>query len=487
MLRKLFKSRSEKTHSGNKRDDGSTNRADASASSTNLLSDDPLLIDLHADNVTVVARDQHCISRKNISPSALKVLYKLDAEGFQAFLVGGSVRDLLMGGIPKDFDIATSATPEQLRALFRNARIIGRRFKIVHIRFGREIIEVTTFRAHHQPEQISRDKGRKALKNLDSAHSSAGMILRDNVYGDINEDALRRDFTVNALYYTIRNFVILDFSSGLDDLENRLIRIIGDPVTRYKEDPVRMLRAVRFSAKLNFDIAPETRAPIDTLAELLESIAPARLFDETLKLLSSGYGEKTFALLEEFRIGQYLFPTTLECIAQADVPESGLVKLALRNTDRRIAADKSVTPAFLFAALLWPVLRRELGHSLSNQQPGIQELQHLSNKVITDQLAFTAIPKRFTIAIREIWELQVRLQRRNRRSVLSAFQHPRFRAAYDFLLLREESGEDLNNLGDWWTEYQQADSTRQESMVNALGGQRRKNRRPRRKRREPGP
>ncbi|MCB1672049.1 MAG: polynucleotide adenylyltransferase PcnB [Gammaproteobacteria bacterium] len=478
MLSKFFKPRSVKK--GSNTPEGSLDSKPAP--SGHPLIEDPLLADLDADTVKVVPRDNHCITRKKISPSALKVLYKLDAEGYQAFLVGGSVRDLLMGGTPKDFDIATNATPEQLRELFRNARIIGRRFKIVHIRFGREIIEVTTFRAHHQPEQVSRDRSHKALKNLDSAHSSSGMILRDNVYGDINEDAVRRDFTVNALYYTIRNFLILDFSSGLEDIENHLIRIIGDPVTRYKEDPVRILRAIRFAAKLGFDIEEQTRKPIDELSDLLESIAPARLFDETLKLLSAGYGEKTFALLRQFRVGNFLFPATLDSLADGNSPENLLVSLALRNTDQRLAADKSVTPAFLFAALLWPALHKELGHDLVSTPPGLPELQHAANRVLDRQLQYTAIPKRFTIAIREMWELQLRLQRRNKRSVLSAYQHPRFRAAYDFLLLREESGEELTGLGQWWTDFQSSDADQQLTLANALGGRRRSRRKPRRKR-----
>ncbi len=478
MLRKLFKPRSPKRGKGNSEDNKDTQLTPPG----NLLIDDRLLADLDARNVKVVPRDSHCISRKNISSSALKVLYKLDAEGFQAFLVGGSVRDLLMGNTPKDFDIATNATPEELRQLFRNARIIGRRFKIVHIRFGREIIEVTTFRAHHQPESISQDRSNKSLKNVDSAHSSSGMILRDNVYGGINEDAVRRDFTVNALYYTIRNFLILDFSSGLEDIENRQIRIIGDPATRYKEDPVRILRAIRFAAKLGFAIEDRTRKPIDELADMLASVAPARLFDETLKLLSTGCGEKTFDLLKQFRVGNYLFPATLDCLADIDKPENRLVSLALRNTDQRLAEGKSVTPAFLFAALLWPVLRNELGQDPGSDSPGIQLIQQQSNLVLSRQMQFTAIPKRFTVAIREIWELQVRLERRTKRSVVNAHQHPRFRAAYDFLLLREDSGEELGGLGRWWTEFQFADSQQQAILLNALDGRRRSHRKPRLKR-----
>jgi len=434
------------------------------------------------NSVKVIPRKQHCISRKAISANALKVLYKLDSEGYQAFLVGGGVRDLLMGDKPKDFDVATNATPEQLKQLFRNARIIGRRFKIVHVRFGREVIETTTFRAHHKPSTNFQETAEsRQFKHLDSAHSSSGMILRDNVYGDINEDAVRRDFTINALYYTIRDFRILDFSSGIEDLQSKLIRVLGDPVTRFREDPVRMLRAIRFSAKLEFEIEEFTRQPIDELAPLLESIAPARLFDETLKLLSAGCGFNTFKLIKEFKIGQYLFPATLKCLSDDDCPENRLLDLALRNTDSRLAEGKSVTPAFLFAALLWPVLNAELKRRSDNKIYGIQDLQIAANKTISAQLQYTAIPKRFTIAIREIWELQQRLQRRNKRSILSAFNHPRFRAAYDFLLLREESGEQLNELGKWWTDFQIKDTNQQSEMINEAAGANHGRRRSRRK------
>ena len=260
----------------------------------------------------MIERDQHIISRKLIAPNALMVLYRLGEAGFHAFIVGGGVRDLLLGNRPKDFDIATNASPEKIKRLFRNARIIGRRFKIVHIRFGREIIEVTTFRAHHDPQhEIDDDVPRRRIRGLDSAHSSAGMILRDNVYGDINEDAMRRDFTINALYYTIDGFRVLDFCNGMEDLKARQIRIIGDPVARYKEDPVRLLRAVRFAAKLGFTIEQDTRLPMEDYAYLLSSISPARLFDETLKLMTGGHAVTTFRLLREFKLGEYLFNPTL--------------------------------------------------------------------------------------------------------------------------------------------------------------------------------
>lgn len=438
------------------------------------------------ENAVSVPRDQHPISRKQIAPNALKVLYRLSEHGFAALLVGGGVRDILLGKSPKDFDIATDATPEEIRGLFKNARIIGRRFRIVHIRFGREIIEVTTFRAHHEarnaiPEHVSR----RQIKGLDSAHSESGMILRDNVYGDIDEDAARRDFTVNALYYTLDGFRVLDFCGGLKDLEARQIRIIGDPEERYREDPVRMLRAIRFSAKLDFEIEPATRAPISKLAELLESISPARLFDETIKLMTCGYAERAFAQLRESGLGHYLFAPTLQALQQAPASACKLVDLALRNTDERLAQDKSVTPAFLFAALLWPVLQLRLTDADNDQQPQQQKFHQAASDVILEQLNFTAIPKRFTIGSREIWDLQRRLEQRNRRNVFSVFNHPRFRAGYDFLLLREEAGEDLGGLGDWWTQFQNGDTNQRNEMVNALS-KTGKRRRRRKRKKSPG-
>lgn len=441
------------------------------------------------DSVQVLAREEHGISRKQISPNALKVLYRLGDAGYQAFLVGGGVRDLLLQGNPKDFDISTDATPEEVRELFRNSRIIGRRFKIVHIRFGREIIEVTTFRAHHQADAtISDNSSRKTMRDMDSAHSDAGMILRDNVYGTVGEDALRRDFTINSLYYTTRGFVVLDFADGRNDLKQRMIRIIGDPETRYREDPVRMLRAIRFAAKLDFRIEPATEEPLDRLADLLDSVSPARLFDETLKLLAAGEAERTFALLNNYRIMEYLFPLTRATSADPDSSSARLVQLALRNTDRRLQQGKSITPAFLYAALLWPPLlealqQRGIG---PNDRPSQPVLQEAANEVITAQLQHTAIPRRFTSMMREIWDLQWRLMPTTARRTLGAFEHPRFRAAYDFLVLREEAGEKTDGQGQWWTEFQHADAARQEQMLAALqekrgaGKKRRRRSRPKR-------
>ncbi|MEQ8953601.1 MAG: polynucleotide adenylyltransferase PcnB [Gammaproteobacteria bacterium] len=440
-----------------------------------------------AVNARRIPRDEHPISRKDVSPSALKVLYRLGDAGFQAFLVGGGVRDLLLGNHPKDFDIATDATPEEIRSLFRNSRIIGRRFKIVHIRFGREIIEVTTFRAPHDPNlEPAEDLSKQEFQRLSSAQSKSGMLLRDNVYGNIEEDAIRRDFTINSLYYTVNGFELWDFCGGLEDLSARKIRVIGDPEERFKEDPVRMLRAIRFAAKLDFKIARETSKPIDKLSHLLQSVSGARLFDETLKMFSSGYGERTYSLLRQFDLGDYLIPLTLEAIEEGDQAAARLVELALRNTDERIRDDKSVTPAFLFAALLWPALRLRMGRQ-DFATHNISDIQTMANDVLREQLDFTAIPKRFSFAAREIWELQVRLQRKNRRSIQAAIRHPRFRAAYDFLLLREESGENLDNMGQWWTEFQFSDTNQQATQLDEISPSQQPRRRRRRRKKSASP
>ena len=420
------------------------------------------------EKARLVERDEHNVSRRLISDNALKVLSKLRAGNFDAYLVGGCVRDIILGSKPKDFDVATSATPEEVRALFKNAHIIGRRFKIVHIRYGREIIEVTTFRANHAPNvQKEGKQSRKNLKDSVSAHNSSGMILRDNVYGNIDEDAARRDFTINALYYTLDQFRILDFCDGLRDLNEGLIRMIGDPESRYREDPVRMLRALRFAAKLQFEIEPATLKPIDELAHLLESISPARLFDETIKLLTGGQAVATFELIRNCEVGHYLFPPTLHALEHCDAQAARLLDLALENTDKRLAEEKSVTPAFLFAALLWPVLQHRLKTEQPSQNNDYQAFQIIANDVLMQQLQYTAIPKRFTLVTKDIWEMQLRLTRKNRRSVENVFAHPKFRAAYDFLLLREESGEDLAGLGQWWTDYQVASDEQRSTMVNS--------------------
>ena len=418
------------------------------------------------ENADIVTRDRHTISRKDISPNALKVLYRLLKAGYQAYIVGGGVRDLLLGKKPKDFDIATNAEPAEIKVLFNNARVIGRRFRIVHIRFGREIIEVTTFRADHHPiNEITGNLTFKENRERDSVLSKEGMILRDNVYGNIDEDAKRRDFTVNALYYTTDGFRLLDFNHGLQDLKSKQIRIIGDPKERYKEDPVRMLRAIRFSAKLGFSIEENTKKPIDELAYLLDSISSARLFDETIKLMTGGHAVKTFAMLQEFQLGTFLFSPTLEALSEADNSSTKLVELALEKTDQRLNENKSVTPSFLFAALLWPVFKMHLAESKNLGLSPQLAFEKSAQFAINEQLGYTAIPRRFTLATKEIWKLQSKLASRSKKSIETVFSNSRFRAAYDFLLLREESGEELKGLGQWWTNFQESNEPERKKLI----------------------
>lgn len=407
-----------------------------------------------------IPRDQHNVSRSMISEPAKKVLHRLNKAGYEAYLVGGGVRDILLGGQPKDFDIATDATPEEVHDLFRNSRLIGRRFRIVHVVFGREIIEVTTFRgnANDTASDVADDEHKT---------SEHGLLLRDNVYGDLEQDALRRDFTINALYYCIRNFSIVDFAQGVRDLENRQIRLIGDPETRYREDPVRMLRAIRFAGKLGFDIEAGTEAPIRELAPLLTHIPPARLFEEVLKLFSAGHGEVTYQLLRQYGLLAPLFPETSRALEQGESDE--LILQALRNTDARIARGKSVTPYFLFGAMLWPALQAEWRKRQDNGDPVQPALHGAIGKVIGRQVQATAIPKRFSGPMKEVWELQMRLPRRQGKRAFATMAHPRFRAAYDFLLLREAAGELEPGLGQWWTDFQATDERGQEKLLSQLG------------------
>ncbi len=437
-----------------------------------LFSADPV----SAVTLERIPASEHGIRTREISGNALKVIDELQREGFEAYLVGGGVRDLLLGGHPKDFDIATDATPEEVTRVFRRARIIGRRFKIVHVRMGREVLEVTTFRGTHEGGAGKRH----------AVQSDKGILLRDNVYGDLQSDALRRDFSVNALYYDPSSEEILDYTGGMRDLKARRLSIIGDPEARYKEDPVRMLRAIRFRHKLNFELAEETEAPIRNHANYLLEIPPARLFEEVLKLFLSGQAESTLRGLHEYHLLPHLFPGAAEILDTGSEQHQRLLYCAAANTDERIASNKRVTPAFIYAAFLWPTLQEQMEAHRADFRGGDQELlMNVSNGVLLAQQQKTAIPKRFQIPMREIWNLQLRFDRRDGKRAFAMLEHPRFRAAYDFILLREQSGEDLKGLGAWWTEFQHADRDRQIAMVNdtksAAPKRRRRRRRPARK------
>ncbi|MGH8054209.1 MAG: polynucleotide adenylyltransferase PcnB [Stenotrophomonas sp.] len=390
----------------------------------------------------VIPRDQHTISRKDISPNALRVLYRLRESGFGAYLVGGAVRDLLVGGRPKDFDVATDATPEQVKQLFRNCRLIGRRFRLAHVVFGREIIEVATFRAN-----VDDGSGDREVEN--------GMLVRDNVYGSIEDDAVRRDFTCNALYYAIEDFSVRDYTGGFEDVLARRMRLIGDPEQRYREDPVRMLRAVRLAAKLNFQIDAPTAEPLPRLANLLSEAAPARLFEEVLKLFLSGHAVASFEGLERFGLLAVMFP---ESAAALKSNRSGALRRilieGLRNTDERVANEEPVSPAFLFALLLWPAFCRAL-IGLQKQGMAPEEAQRrAADRVTLHQLTTIALPRRFSLPMQEIWLMQSRFSSRQRKRVFRTLSHPRFRAAFDFLLLRQAASSEHQDDIAFWREAQ---------------------------------
>lgn len=416
-----------------------------------------------APNATALApkiypRAEHSISRSRISPHALKVLYRLKAEGFDAYLVGGCVRDLLLGREPKDFDVVTNAHPEQIRKIFRNCRLIGRRFRLAHVFFGQEIVEVATFRG--------------ALENeTDMVLSAEGRVLRDNVYGTIDQDVWRRDFTVNALYYNIRDFSLVDYTGGMQDHADGVLRLIGDAERRYREDPVRMLRAIRFAVKLGFRLHPDTEQPIRPLADLLYDIPPARLYDECLKLFLAGYAVQTFEMLRQHGLLAPLFPATERCLALEDegFPRVFIAQ-ALSNTDARLAEGKPVTPYFLFAALLWEPVRLCAEHKIAAGAPETVAYQEAAHEIVAEQSKHTAFPKHIGIAMREVWSLQPRFMRRTGPRVYKLLEHPRFRAAYDFLLLRAATGGVDPEIAEWWTRFQSADSATQQALLKGPRG-----------------
>jgi len=391
----------------------------------------------------IIPRTEHGVSRSEISENALKVLYRLKNAGYHAYLVGGGVRDILLGLKPKDFDVATDAHPEQVRELFRNCRLIGRRFRLAHVHFGREIIEVSTFRASHNDAVDG------------EGHEEDGRIIRDNVYGTLDDDVWRRDFTVNALYYNIEDYSIVDYVGGLEDIKNRQLRLIGIPEDRYREDPVRMLRAIRFAIKLDFSIHPVSEQPIRKLAPLLEEIPEARLFEEFLKLFMSGQSEKAYQQLREYGLFAKLFPQTEEFLNRGDEFIHKLLISAFRNTDTRLAEDKPVTPAFLLAALLWVPVRDLANDHEGNGLSEMDAIHLASDAVISHQISSTSMPRRFTHMARDMWALQVRLKNFRGKRPLKLLAHQRFRAAYDFLLLRAEAGEDVQELASWWTAFQE--------------------------------
>jgi poly(A) polymerase len=382
------------------------------------------------------------IDASALSKVAVAVVARLVDNDYNAYIVGGAVRDLLLGKRPKDFDVATNATPEQVVALFKGARIIGRRFQIVHVRMGREIIEVTTFRGHH-----SDDTSKVSVK------SENGLLLRDNVYGTLDQDAARRDLTINALYLDPRKKVILDDLGGLEDIESRLIRIIGNPVTRYSEDPVRMLRVARFAAKLGFSIDKDSLDGIAQCRHLLLDIPAARLFDETLKLFMAGAAAPTIESLDRHNLLEPLFPAAVD--SMMDAAARALIVTAMRNTDARIDRGKPVTPAFLLGALLWPAVESKSRELVKTGNQEGSTVNAAAQQVLAITLQRVAIPKRFSIPMREIWELQPRLEKCASKRAKSVISQRRFRAAFDLLLLRADERDELRSAIAFWEEQQQ--------------------------------
>ena len=397
------------------------------------------------------------ITAKALDSYALTVINQLQQAGFDAYIVGGSVRDLLVGLTPKDFDVATNATPEQVKQTIRNCRIIGKRFRLAHVFFKRYIIEVATFRGCHSQAISAQD-----------AVVQDGRILRDNVYGSIEEDAKRRDFTINALYYDPIAEIILDFVGGMQDLKAKKLHLIGDPVTRYQEDPVRMLRAIRIANKLNFKIERKTKNGIAKCLNNLDSVSPARLFEEYIKIFLHGRGESNFQALHKHNCLAKLFPQAVELLGNKS--HSKLIALALNNTDKRIASGKTINPAFLISVFLWQPLLTAKKNMLTTKQASYPYEAHqlAVTEVLQIQIQTLSIPRRFTATMRDIWQLQMPLEQRRPKAIYKILENPKFRAAYDFLLLRQGIGEVDKKLTAWWTKIQDVNADKRKQMVKEL-------------------
>lgn len=402
----------------------------------------------------IVPRAEHTISRSNINHNALKVLYRLHESGYSAYLVGGCVRDILLGQKPKDFDVATDAHPEEIRKIFKNCRLIGRRFRLAHVFYGREIIEVATFRTHHENGEEQHGKMRD------------GMIIRDNVYGTIEDDAWRRDFRMNALYYNIADFSIVDYTGGMKDIHNKVLHMIGEPEQRYHEDPVRLLRTIRFLAKLDISISPETEEPLIRLSYLLGHVSSARLYQEVLKFFQEGASLKTVQLLQKYNLFTQLFPMTAECLK---IPQAKqFIEEALANTDQRVKSDKSVSPAFLFAILLWHPFLKEVASYQGERLPLFVIHEKALQQVLKQQTQVLAITRLIQVTIREICSLQHRLSQRRGTQPYRLLEHPRFRAAYDLLVIRAHSDESVQELSEWWTQFHTAPPEHRENMMKEV-------------------
>jgi poly(A) polymerase len=476
----------------------------------------------------IIARADHNISRSNVSNNALRVLYRLKEAGFQAFLVGGCVRDIMIGRHPKDFDVATNALPDQVRALFRNSRLVGRRFRLAHVVFGRDMIEVATFRAANAPSPSEEpmteadaeseaeaaeearvpefDEAEPIVGNNDRVQDTHGRLLRDNVYGSLEEDVWRRDFTVNALYYNIADFSLWDFVGGAEDVAAHRLRLIGDPEVRYREDPVRMLRAARFEAKLAFTLEDSTAAPMASLRHLLAGVPPPRLFDETLKLFLTGHGERSLAVLRDRQLLEGLLPSVDKYLSMhpGNLVEQ-LLQQGLRNTDARVVADKPVTPTFLFALLLYGPIAQYIEALPPQRWHEPAAIVEACDRALREASRRVTIPRRVALGMREMYALQPRLEQPRGKRALRLLEQPRFRAGYDLLILRAQFGLASADIAAWWTRLQEITPEERLKALDALpsappaprapeaeeekgpDGTTRTRRRRRRRRRAPGP
>ena len=424
-----------------------------------------------------VAKSEHGIDPTLVDERAVKVVATLKEAGHEAYIVGGAVRDLLLGLRPKDFDVATDATPEQVKALFRRAFIIGRRFRIVHVVFGRgrehEVIEVSTFRAYLDNAAAEQVEGNEKTSKSELAGKShvvdaSGRVLRDNVWGPQIEDAARRDFTVNALYYDPQTEVVVDYHGGIKDAKKRVLRMIGDPVTRYREDPVRIIRVVRFAAKLGFEIEPKTRAPIKEMAALLDNVPQSRLFDEMIKLLQTGHA---LASLEELRkqgLHRGVFPILDVVLDEAHRHDGRemFVQLALADTDRRVSEDKPVAPSFMLASMLWHDVQKRWEQLKKKGEPPFPALQQAIDEVFNARIGDISGRGKLAADMREIWMMQPRFDRRTGSSPMSLVEQPRFRAGFDFLRLRADAGEIDPELARWWETFSQANLGERHALID---------------------
>ena len=412
---------------------------------------DPVFDQPSGQGPHILLRAKHSVSRKDISSNAVNVLYRLHKAGYEAYLVGGGVRDLLVGQKPKDFDVVTNAEPEQIRRLFSNSRLIGRRFQLVHVFYRQDIVEVSTFRRGHDSE------------------AGSGMIRDDNKFGTLEQDVWRRDFTMNALYYNIADFSIVDYTGGLKDIQRKIVRMIGNPELRFQEDPMRMLRAIRLAAKLNFSIHEDIERLFQPLTELLQHVPPSRLFDEVLKLFFTGNAFASYERLKHHDFLKILFPQYVSVLSTAEAAHyQALVEEAMHATDYRYKNDQSLNPGFLFSVLLWPALQELIQANPLHKKKLFYVLHKSIEEVLDRELVVISIPKRLTAMMRDIWMLQYHLKQRRGKRVYRTLNHRYYRAAIDFMMLREKVGEPVAELVTWWRNFQSADEALQKQLLDAL-------------------